>query len=431
MQSACRRAAVAEGLHPYIKVASVRYSRCVTLRACTTRVVVGLPERTKLKRDVELDAFSIVVHSHLRWDFVWQRPQQIFSRLGRDHPVLFVEEPLYEQGRPHVRILETASNVLRAIPVVPAKESIDAHCGFLVRELSRALSAHPQTAGRFERPVQWFYSPMCAPGMLGRLSERAVVYDCMDELANFRFAPPDISQRERMLLEHADVVFTGGRSLYEAKSRHHANVHFFGCGVDAEHFGTARLPETRAPEAVASLPRPVLGYFGVVDERLDYDLIDALAAAYSHGSVVMAGPVAKVEPEQLPRRANLHWLGQQPYSALPALVKGFDVCLMPFALNEATRYINPTKTLEYMAAGKPIVSSAVPDVASHFGDIVHVALSHDEFVEGVIQALAAPDPARIQAGLERAESSTWDAIVAAMRGHVLDALHQSAGVAAS
>jgi glycosyltransferase involved in cell wall biosynthesis len=384
-----------------------------------------------LKRDIDLKSFSIVVHSHLRWDFVWQRPQQILSRLAGEHNVLFVEEPLYEEGAPQLRLLETHAGVVRAVPVVSAKQPVDVHCEFVSRELARALATHPMLAGRFERPVQWFYSPMCAPGMVGRLNELAVVYDCMDELASFRFAPADIAQRERMLLEHADVVFTGGRSLFEAKSRHHANVHFYGCGVDSEHFAAARLPETRVPDALIGLPNPVLGYFGVIDERLDYDLVEAIAAAYSHGSVVMAGPLAKVQAHQLPRRANLHWLGQQPYSALPALVKGFDVCLMPFALNEATRYINPTKTLEYMAAGKPIVSTAVADVVRNFGDIVHVAVSRDEFIERLIAALASPDDERIRAGLARAESSTWDAIVGAMRGHVLDAIQDRIAVAAS
>jgi glycosyltransferase involved in cell wall biosynthesis len=378
-----------------------------------------------------LESFSIVVHSHLRWDFVWQRPQQVFSRLAREHPVLFVEEPVFEEAEPHLRMVEAQPNIVRAIPVAPARQAIDEHCDELALQLRRALATHPLLAGRFERLVQWFYSPMCAPRMIGRLGELAVVYDCMDELANFRFAPSDIGQRERLLLANADVVFTGGSSLYDAKSRHHGNVHFFGCGVDVAHFGAARLAQTEVPAALQALPGPILGYFGVIDERLDFDLIEALAAAYSHGSVVMAGPLAKVTPEELPRRANLHWLGQQAYAALPALVKGFDVCLMPFALNQATRYINPTKTLEYMAAGKPIVSTAVPDVVRNFGDIVNVALSRDEFIEAVMGALAAPDPERVAAGLARADGATWDAIVAAMRGQLIDALAERHTLAAA
>jgi glycosyltransferase involved in cell wall biosynthesis len=367
-------------------------------------------------------SFSIIVHSHLRWDFVWQRPQQILSRLAVDHPILFVEEPLHEPGDAHLRIVEAQPNVLRAIPVTPEACGADAHCELLLQLLTRALSAHPLLAGRFDTVVQWFYSPMCAPGLAGRLGEIGLVYDCMDELSNFRFAPPDIAERERFLLQRADVVFTGGASLLDAKRRYRPDARFFGCGVDVEHFSQARQADTVVPPEVSGLPRPVLGYFGVIDERLDYELIGALAEAFDRGSIVMAGPLAKVEKEQLPRNANIKWLGQQPYAALPSLVKGFDVCLMPFALNEATRYINPTKTLEYMAGGKPIVSTAVADVVRNFGDVVHVAPSYDEFIESVMRVLAEPDPARIAAGIEKANASTWDAIVAKMRGHLLDAV---------
>ena len=373
--------------------------------------------------------FSFVVHSHLRWDFVWQRPQQIFSRLARDHHVLFVEEALHEPGEPRLRIIEAQPGVVRAIPVTPAAQEADEHCEVLVPLLRHAIQTHPLLVGRFDTVVQWFYSPMCAPGTAARLGERALVYDCMDELANFRFAPPDIAQRERFLLDRAGVVFTGGWQLYEAKSRLHDNVHFFGCGVDAAHFGKAREAGVPRPPAVASLPGPVLGYFGVIDERLDYGLIDALAAAFPQGSIVMAGPVVKVERSALPERPNIHWLGQQAYDALPALVKGFDVCLMPFALNEATRYINPTKTLEYMAAGKPIVSTPVADVVRNFGDIVHIANGPAEFIDRVQAALAQPDPDRIAAGHARTAESTWDAIVAAMRGHVLAAVAAPSNVA--
>jgi glycosyltransferase involved in cell wall biosynthesis len=266
--------------------------------------------------------------------------------------------------------------------------------------------------------------------MTGQLSEIGVVYDCMDELANFRFAPRDIGLREQYLLKQADVVFTGGSSLYDAKAGHHHNVHMFGCGVDVEHFSKARHPETVVPPQVQGLPRPVLGYFGVIDERLDYDLIAALGDAFPQGSIVMAGPLAKVDAQQLPKQPNIQWLGQQAYSALPALVKGFDVCLMPFALNDATRYINPTKTLEYMAAGKAIVSTAIADVVRNFGDLVHVAGSREEFIALSKRALE-PDPARIAAGLDRANAATWDSTVAKMRRHILEAVNGRLSLAAA
>jgi glycosyltransferase involved in cell wall biosynthesis len=280
------------------------------------------------------------------------------------------------------------------------------------------LRGHPLLAGRFERPVQWFYSPMTAPVLLGAFDAQGVVYDCMDELANFRFAPTDISAREQFLLARADVVFTGGYQLFESKSRSHGNVHFFGCGVDVDHFGRARGDGLAVSPVLEGLPGPLLGYFGVIDERLDYDLIAALAEAFPEATVVMAGPLAKVEREQLPAHANIRWLGQRAYEELPSLVKGFDVCLMPFALNDATRYINPTKTLEYLAAGKPVVSTAVADVVRNFGDVVEVARDTDGFVDAVRRSLEAVEPRRVAEGIQRAEAATWDATVAAMRGHV-------------
>jgi glycosyltransferase involved in cell wall biosynthesis len=370
------------------------------------------------------DGLSFIVHSHLRWDFVWQRPQQIFSRLARQHSILFVEEALDAVDTPMLELSEPHANVVRAVPRLPgaAGMSIDDQHQIMLPLLDHALRTHPLLAGRFHKFVQWFYSPMPAPSTLERLAGVAVVYDCMDELANFRFAPPDIAQRELQLLAHADVVFTGGRALFEAKSRHHDNVHFFGCGVDAKHFGQARSADLRVPEELAQLRRPVLGYFGVIDERLDYDLIERLSQAFPNCSIAMVGPLAKVEPEQLPASANIHWLGQRDYAQLPPLVKGFDVCMMPFAINDATRYINPTKTLEYMAAGKPVVSTAVPDVVRNFGAYVGVARSHGEFIAEVRRALTQPDTARIARALAHAEGSGWDAIVAAMRTHVARAL---------
>ncbi|HVE49617.1 MAG TPA: glycosyltransferase [Casimicrobiaceae bacterium] len=244
----------------------------------------------------------------------------------------------------------------------------------------------------------------------------------MDELSKFRYSPADLAQREAALLSTADVVFTGGYQLFTRKARHHANVHFYGCGVDSDHYAKAQRVETRIPADVAELPHPVLGYFGVIDERLDYELIGELAAAFDNGSVVMIGPVAKVDPATLPRQPNLHWLGQRSYDDLPAYVKAFDACLMPFALNEATENINPTKTLEYMAAGKPVISTAVADVVRHFTPIVQVATSGDEFIRLAAKACVAPNPDLIALGVERARAASWETMVEAMRGHMLSAV---------
>ena len=381
-----------------------------------------------------IEHFPILVHCHLRWDFVWQRPQQIFTRLAASHRIAYIEEPLPASARDAVasrlQITEPQPNIVRIVPILPASSAnIEDQCAAVLALMRVALLRHPLLRGQFEDPVQWFYSPMTAPSLLGEFGGQGVVYDCMDELANFRFAPADIAAREQFLLSHADVVFTGGYQLFKSKSRHHDNVQFYGCGVDVAHFGRAQLAPTQVPTAVAQLPRPVFGYFGVIDERLDYPLIAGLAQTFPDASIVMAGPVAKVERDQLPQLPNIHWLGQQSYDLLPNLVKGFDVCLMPFALNDATRYINPTKTLEYMAAGKPVVSTAVADVVRNFTPVVDVAGSHKEFFEAVDRAWRRPDPALIEEGVRRAQGASWTATVKMMRGAVQTALRASAGVA--
>ena len=346
------------------------------------------------------------------------------------HRILFLEEPLLENSEPHLRITEAHPNIFRVIPVLPVTSTdVDGQCETTRGLLRRALAQDPLLAGKFAAPIQWFYSPMPAPCFLDQLGAVGVVYDCMDELANFRFAPPNIAEHERFLLSKADVVFTGGYQLFQSKSRHHPNVHFIGCGVDISHYSRARAAETHLPPDIADLPQPIFGYFGVIDERIDYDLLAQLAASFPDASVVMIGPLAKIERSRLPSSDNIYWLGQRPYDDLPAYLKAFDVCLMPFALNEATQYINPTKTLEYMAAGKPIVSTAVPDVVHNFAPVVDVAASAGDFVLAVRQASRHPDVQRIEAGIARARAASWEAVVSAMRNHVLTAIAGSAQAA--
>lgn len=367
-------------------------------------------------RERVAESFPLIVHSHLRWDFVWQRPQQLLSRFAAKGPVLFVEEPVFvDDGPAEGRFVfsEPIPDLVRAVPHLPSRfsTSYDEAIAAVRTLLVRALADDGPLCGNFQSPVQWFYTPMPAPAMIGALGERGVVYDCMDELAQFRFAPPELLPRERHLLERADVVFTGGYKLYQSKARHHDNVHFFGCGVELEHFAKARRADTPVPADIRAVPHPILGYYGVIDERLDYELIGRLAATHEDWSVVMVGPVVKVDPAALPRAKNIHWLGQKAYAELPGYVKAFDVCLMPFALNEATEYINPTKTLEYMGAGKPIVSTAVADVVRNFAPIVQVGSSANEFIALTRDALQRPDPDRIAAGLARARASSWGVIV--------------------
>ena len=368
----------------------------------------------------------LIVHSHLRWDFVWQRPQQLLSRFAQRSHVLFVEEPIYldDVGDARLDLSVPMAHVHRAVPMLPAALRGDYDASIAAtRELLRCeLAAGGQLGGRFARPIQWFYTPMPAPAMIGAFDERAVVYDCMDELSKFRFAPAALVDRERYLMAQADVVFAGGYKLSQSKAKYHQNVHFFGCGVDVAHFATARSADVEVPREIAALKRPVIGYYGVIDERIDYDLLRTLASSLPDVELVMVGPVVKVDPAELPQAEHIHWLGQRQYAELPAHVKGFDVCLMPFALNEATEYINPTKTLEYMAAGKPIVSTAVSDVVHNFTPVVAVANSQEEFVASVRDAIERPSGEMIARGLEQARANSWESIVARMERIIRDAI---------
>jgi glycosyltransferase involved in cell wall biosynthesis len=281
----------------------------------------------------------------------------------------------------------------------------------------------------FQNPVQWFYDPMAVTAFAGHLGESAIVYDCMDQLSQFHGAPAELVRRERELLAIADVVFAGGPKICEEKRRHNPNCYSIGCGVDVAHFGKANDPATSVPPEVAALPGPVFGYIGVIDERLDYELIARLADGNRAGSVVMVGPWTKVDRSTFPERPNLHWLGARDYSELPGYARRFDVCLMPFALNEATEFINPTKALEYMATGRPIVSTPVEDVIRQFKDVVKVAATADEFVAACRHAAEHPDRVGIRHGLKMASSNSWESIVEKLEAHVLQIINRSRSIA--
>jgi len=389
------------------------------------------PKHSDKKDSLNLN-YPIIVHSHLRWDWVWQRPQQFLSRLSKTHPILFIEGPhvVEENIEPRSvwRRLEDYPNiVVMHSEFSAARWGAQYGAGIDVeryRLLRQALDGPLKDEFDYKsnRPVQWFYDPMAAPGFIGRLNERAVVYDCMDELSQFKGAPPEMIERERLLLSHADVVFAGGRKMWKSKSRFNNNSHFYGCGVDVSHFATARDQSTPVPADVAQLSKPTLGYFGVVDERLDYELIAKLADANANWNICMIGPVCKVDEKDFPQRPNLHWLGGREYSALPAYAKKFDVCLMPFAMNEATEFINPTKALEYMATATPVVSSPVPDVVSNLASVVQIAQTHDEFIAQCRRALESPNLSAVERGIKMAEENTWEAIIAKMESHIADAL---------
>ncbi len=369
----------------------------------------------------------IIAICHLSWDWVWQRPQQFLSRLAAKRRVLFVEthrtpcDAVFTRTRgaanhPHVTIMEVH---------LPAHRWHDG--AFIDAERRRILRQRlaGELRGSFDRAILWFYDPMAAPIYAGHLGERVVAYDCMDELSQFAGAPAELIARELDLVRRADVIFCGGRKMRDKRLPLNANTHFYGTGVDCAHFGSAMQADLAVPEDIAALSAgagKVLGYFGVIDERIDYDLLVALADARRDWSIAMVGPFAKVDPARLPQRPNLHWLGGRPYLQLPAITKGFDVCLMPFALNAATEYINPTKALEYMAAGRPVVSTALNEVRSNFAAVSRIAANHAEFIAHCAEEAFAPSAESVARGLAMAAANTWDAIAAQMDGHLQDVL---------
>lgn len=358
---------------------------------------------------------TLVCFSHLRWDFVFQRPQHLMALMARDFPVIFWEEPVYSLAgsEPVLQSRSPLANVTVVTPRLPEGLSAAAAAAALRTLLDTRL------AGSAAPLIRWYYTPMMLP-FSQHLAAACTVYDCMDELANFRFAPRELGTLEAELLATADLVFTGGHSLYEAKRNLHRAVHVFPSSVDAPHFTKARKAGAD-PADQAGLARPRLGFYGVIDERMDLDLLAAVADARPEWSLVMVGPVVKIDPADLPRRANIAYLGGKTYDQLPLYAGGWDVALMPFAINPSTQFISPTKTPEYLAAGLPVVSTPITDVVRHYGtlDAVSIAATSQAFVAACEQALAQarePDSAAWRRQADAALSGqSWQAVADAMR----------------
>jgi UDP-galactopyranose mutase len=373
--------------------------------------------------------YSIVAFSHLRWNFVYQRPQHLLSRLAAKRPVFFIEEPeFHPDGPPCWERSNPAANVVVLRPHTSIRAS-----GFHPEQLPALAPLIAELRAELEGAtlVGWLYTPMALP-LVEALGPEAIAYDCMDELSLFLDAPPELLSREEALLQCADVMFTGGPSLYRAKQERHPNVHCFPSSVDAGHFRLEKSDRTEAEDQV-SLPHPRLGYYGVIDERLDLSLLDFLAQAHPEWQIVLVGPVVKIDPASLPRHPNIHFLGQRSYDDLPRYLLGWDVCLLPFARNDATRFISPTKTLEYMAAELPIVSTPITDVSEPYGDIVYLGDTPKEFLAACEMALSSNRKERDRrATLMRKvlSGTSWDATVSAMEKLLAAALEKKTSVPA-
>jgi glycosyltransferase involved in cell wall biosynthesis len=356
----------------------------------------SFPERSASSAD-------LVCFSHLRWDFVFQRPQHLLSRFAKKQRVFFIEEPVFFDGDSHFRVEKRDNNLHVVQPYI--QEGNDGHQidEILKEQLDNLIENH-----KIRDFVAWYYTPMML-GWSNHIRPAAVVYDCMDELSAFKNAPQELRDREAELMSAADLVFTGGQSLYEAKRRSRESVHCFPSSIDVDHFAKA-LQMTDDPEDQKTIPHPRIGFYGVIDERCDLDLLREVANIRPEWHFVMIGPVVKISEEDLPRRENIHYLGGKKYDELPNYIAGWGVAMMPFALNESTRFISPTKTPEYLAAGRPVVSTPIRDVVRPYGEkgLVHIASTPEQFVQAIEAAMVEDPNVRMEQVNEFMKDMSWD-----------------------
>jgi UDP-galactopyranose mutase len=329
-----------------------------------------------------LHDIDLVCFSHLRWNFVFQRPQHLLSRFAKHQRVFFIEEPIFHDGEEKVDV-EQVNNVNVVVPYLKhglSEEEVHHRQRSIVDDLIGKMN--------ITKYFSWYYTPMALP-FTNHLTPELVIYDCMDELSAFKFAPPALTINEKELFQKADVVFTGGMSIYESKKDHHHNVHPFPSSIDKAHFGQARKIRTQ-PDDQKDIPHPRFGFFGVVDERFDIELLREVATRKPEWHFVILGPVVKIDPEMLPRMGNVHYLGGKKYEELPHYIASWDIATILFADNESTKFISPTKTPEYLAAGKPVISTPIRDVVRPYGDnkLVHIASNADEFIAAAELELA-------------------------------------------
>ncbi len=359
---------------------------------------------------------SLLCFSHLRWHFVTQRPQHLLTRAAASFEVMFLEEPVFGDWGAELRV-DVVDGVRLAVPHLPHGLSDEARDATLATMVATLLEDRAPA-------IFWYYTP-AAVAFSRHLPRALTIYDNMDELSAFRGASPDLLRLEQELIDTADLVFTGGWSLYEAKRSRHRSVHCLPSSVDVAHFSRARGGDLPDPADQAGLTHPRLGFFGVVDERMDLDFLAALAALRPHWQFVMLGPVVKIDPSDLPRPGNVHWLGMKRYDELPAYLAHWDLALMPFALNESTRFISPTKTPEFLAGGLPVVSTPVADVVRAYGGadaLVAIAATPAEAATLADTLLGAPRDTWLVRVDKRLAEGSWDRTWRTMRDLIDEAL---------
>ncbi len=319
---------------------------------------------------------DLVCFSHLRWSFVFQRPQHLLSRFVKHFRVFYIEETIFNDEPDKIIIKKSDENVWVITPTVH-------HFGTEgeMRQRQKNLLSNLFEVAAIKNYVFWYYTPMPI-SISEHLDPKLIVYDCMDELSTFKSAPACLKEREEELMSRADVVFTGGNTLYEAKKHLHKNIHPFPSSIDKEHFSQART-RSEEPFDQAGIPHPRIGFFGVIDERMDIDLVAKVAFEKPEWHFVMIGPIVKINRDHLPTHQNIHYLGSKSYTELPNYLAGWDIAMIPFAKNESTRFISPTKTPEYLAAGKPVISTSIQDVVAPYGNngLVYIADTPEEFIK--------------------------------------------------
>ncbi|MGX8008980.1 glycosyltransferase family 1 protein [Mesorhizobium sp. ORM8.1] len=355
----------------------------------------------------------LVCFSHLRWNFVHQRPQHLLTLASAQQRVVYFEEPVFEElPQPLVRTSEASANILIVTPVLPLGTSAAKADAIQRRFVQQTIASMPHS-----RLIAWYYTPM-ALRFTEYLDPDICVYDCMDELSAFKNAPPELGHMEKALLRRADLVFTGGLSLFESKRHLHPAIYPFPSSIDVQHFHGARKPG-KDPADQAGIPHPRVGYFGVIDERLDVGLVALAGKIMPDVHFVMLGPVVKIDPARLPQAENLHWLGPKAYCDLPDYLRHWDAGWMPFALNEATRFISPTKTPEFLAAGLPVVSTAIVDVVRSYGAAGVVEIADGDDLEIKLRSvLTRPRQPLLQQVDAYLADMSWEKTWNAMAAHI-------------
>ena len=364
---------------------------------------------------------DLVCFSHLRWDFVYQRPQHLMSRFGKEFRTFFIEEPVFHNAADTYQVKVTDDSVWVVTLLLNENNADKLSIASRQRNLLNLLFVHK----KIESYLAWYYTPM-ALKISNHLKPKIIVYDCMDELSAFKFAPAELKIMEAELFSKAHVVFTGGHSLYKAKKNSHHNIYPFPSSIDKQHFLEARK-EMIEPADQQPIPNPRFGFYGVIDERFNIQLIKEVAEKRPNWQLVLIGPVVKIDPDDLPKRDNIHYLGCKSYSDLPCYLSGWDFAIIPFEKNDSTKFISPTKTPEYLAAGKPVISTSITDVVSPYGDksLVYIADNAKEFIAAAEIELA-KTPEQVKQWLNRVDDFlqhiSWDDTTRQMMAKIDDCL---------